>query len=187
MKLDTYLQKHANVKAENRLLKMFILAIGAALVINFYMSMNMAQKERIVILPPGIDGRVEISGKGASDSYVRAYIRYMSGLLLNYHPGIARAQFSEALESFSPDGFTEAKRMLYELADDVEKFKIASTFYPDTITVDRTNGVARVKGYEKKTREGHMLDEGVKTYVFEYTVQGYRFLVKRFYPEGGGK
>jgi conjugal transfer pilus assembly protein TraE len=177
VRLDLFLQKTSNIVAENRLLKFVVVCIGLMQLVNSYMVYETYNSQRVVLVPPDLKSRVEISGREASDEYVKEITRYALGLALSYSPATARAQFDELLALYTPEAFPEAKRAYYDLAETIEMTGVTSVFHIHGISVSRDSSRIEVKGLKRLFAEDKKTEEGFKTYLIDYRILNSRFMI----------
>jgi conjugal transfer pilus assembly protein TraE len=184
MKISSFLNEHAATAAENRLLKFAVIFIGIVTLINSvatYMALN---KQRTIVVPPVIDSRFEISGKTVSEDYLKMMTRYVVNLVLNYTPHTARGQMDEALRLFAPEGYAEAKKMFYQLADTIETAKVTNVFHIQKITVDGSRRTIEIQGDKRQfVNEQKTGEVAVAVYMFDYRLDNGKFMLTRFYPK----
>ncbi len=184
MKVSSFLNQNAATTAENRLLKFAVVGIGIITLINSAVNYMAFKRERTIIVPPVVDSRFEISGRTVSEDYLKMMTRYVAGLVLNYTPHTARGQMDEALRLFAPEGYADAKKMFYQLADTVETAKVTNTFHIQKITIDASHQTIEIQGIktqfvnEQKTKE-----EAVAVYMFDYRLDNGKFMLTKFYPK----
>lgn len=187
MELKIYLQKMANLTAENRLLKLALLVVGGAVVFSTLYTVGAVRNERTILVPAGLDGRVEVSGGGASDRYLDIMARYVVDLALNYTPATARGQFGELLALYTPESFPEARKAFYALAGTVETANVSSAFSVDRVKVDKTKDVIDVSGVLRQLgQDGNPIgDAREATYELTYLISDGRFELTGFSEKGG--
>jgi conjugal transfer pilus assembly protein TraE len=179
MRLDIFLQKTANLTLENRFLKLIVIVIGITVVINTFMTYRALDSQRIILVPPSIDSRIEIAGDKASEEYIKSFTRYLCALAFSYTYTTARGQFDELLNMYAPEKFPEAKRTFYNLSDSIETAKSTSAFYIQGMKVDSERHQIEVIGVKRQFVEDRMIDEGIKTYIIDYRIENGRFMILR--------
>ena len=189
MELKIYMQRLSNVMAENRLLKLVVVVIGLAVIANCFFTFNMAKHERTILVPAGLNSRVEVTDGQASDGYLDLMTRYALGLALDYTPATARQQFGEFLTLYSPGAFPEARKAFYSLADTVETADVSSVFFIGSIKVDRTKSVLEATGVSRQfAQDGSPLGpDRQTTYEMTYRISNGRFQLTGFGEKGGSK
>ena len=187
MKFDIFMQKSSNIEAANRFLKFVVAVIGLAVLANSIFVYTMARHERTILVPAGLNSRVEVTDGQASDDYLKLMTRYAAGLALNYTPATAREQFGELLDLYSPEAFPEARKTLYSLADTVETTNITSSFYIESIKVDRKNGAIEATGLKRQfAQDGNPIGGAQQdTYEMTYRISDGRFMLTAFSEKGG--
>ncbi len=189
MELKIYMQKLSNVMVENRLLKFAVAVIGLAVIANCFFAFNMARHERTILVPAGLNSRVEVTDGQASDGYLNLMARYVLGLALDYTPATSREQFGELLALYSPGAFPEARKTFYSLADTVETAGVSSAFSIGSIKVDRAKGVIDATGVERQfAQDGSPLGpDRQTTYELSYRISDGRFQLTGLGEKGGSK
>jgi conjugal transfer pilus assembly protein TraE len=181
MRLDLFMQRSSNIKGENRLLRFFVAVIGAAVIVNSFFVYTSVKHQRTVLVPAGLNSRVEVSDGNASDDYLKFITRYAAGLALNYTPATARQQFGELLSLYSPDAFPEAKKAFYGLADTVETAGVTNSFFIISIRVDRKKGVIDMTGLKRQSaQDSKVIDDVQTTYELGYGISDGRFMLTYF-------
>lgn len=179
MRLSIFTGKLANVAGENRLLKLAILAIGAAVLVNSMVLVYALNHRTTILVPPVINTKLEIVGNSAPDEYIRVFGRYTMWLAQNYSPATARSQFSELLTLFAPERYAEVRKAFYGLADTIEMGHVSSVFHITRIVVDRTRREMDVYGTRRQYVNDQVIEEKERIYRIEYRIQDGRFMVVR--------
>lgn len=177
MELNKYLEQKNNFIANNRLLKLAVIAIGLGLVVNAFMSYSLSKRARTIIVPPVVNTRFEISGSRLSDDYVKLMTRYIMSLAANYTPTTARSNFDELLSLYDPDSHGEGQKTLYKLADTVETAHVTGSFFIQKITIDENRRQILVEGARRLTANEQKVEEGPETYVIDYGNKNGRFVI----------
>ena len=177
MLLKRFLQPSSNLFAENRILKFVTIVLAIGFIWFAYRVEDVKDRVRTVVVPPVINSKIEISGSWTTDSYAKEFIRYIGSLVWNYSPGIARNQFSEALSSWHPSVFEDAKARLYIIADNIEKTDAASVFYINKIVNNNETHTIEVTGTRRLTQREETMENTVKTYLVAYRVENGRFWI----------
>ena len=189
--MDIFLDKHLNIRAENKLLKFFVVLIGIIQIINMVWNYSITKSARTIIIPAGLNAKMEISGSNMSEEAVKQYVRYIFSLAANYNPATVRSQFDELLIFYHPDSFAEAKFKLYSLAEDIEKAKVSSSFYIQKITLYPSKNTVEVHGIKRQYTNEVKIKDKNESYLLEYTVNNGKFMINKIYlkedknPEGG--
>lgn len=186
MDLKLFMQKSSNVFAENRLLKFFMVVIGCAVVANIYMTSYALQSQRVIVVPPVVNSKLEISGDKVSDDYIKAFMRYTCALAFNYTPATARTQFSELLALLSPEYYPEGKKLLYGLVDSVEAARVSNSFILHKLSIDAKKSEIEVVGRNLRFAEDKKVEDTARAYIFNYKVSDGRFMITGLKEKEGG-
>jgi type IV conjugative transfer system protein TraE len=129
----------------------FVLVIGV-----------MQKRERLVIMPPVSDERMELAYDSANEPYYKAFALYVASFLGNINP--ANATFvKEGLSlSFSPQLYAE---MQAKITEDAEKMRISGRsirFYADRVLFESETGKTFVAGKQEiVSAAGNIHDQDV--------------------------
>ncbi|MBN2251598.1 MAG: type IV conjugative transfer system protein TraE [Candidatus Altiarchaeota archaeon] len=175
MRLNFFIDKFANVKAENRLLKFAVVIVAAASVMSAIVSYSALKYQKVVILPPVVDSRIEISGNNVNDDYVKLFARYAMGLMLNYTPHTFRGQSSELLKLVTPEFYNTFHGTVTAMADDIERLLISSVFYPQKLSIDQEKKEVTVQGLRRQHSHDSPIEDKQKKYMMRYKIINGRF------------
>jgi conjugal transfer pilus assembly protein TraE len=171
-----FLQRSSNIQAENRLLKFVVIAIGTVTVFNSFMIHKALNYQRVVLIPPGLESKVEVTGDEFSEEYMKTMVRYASSLAFTYSPATARKQFDALLSLFSVDAYPQAQQTFYELAGTIETANVSSVFYLDPkLIVDAKDKTIEITGQNRKYKDSTLVSDTVAKYVLEYVVNNGKF------------
>jgi conjugal transfer pilus assembly protein TraE len=174
--IKLFLQKSSNIQAENRLLKFVVMAICAVTVFNSFMINKAMNYQRVVLIPPGLDSKVEVTGGELSEEYIKTMVRYASSLAFTYSPATARKQFDALLSLFSIEAYPQAQQTFYELAGTIETANVSSVFYLDSkFIVDARTRTIEIIGQNRKYKDSTLVSDTVSKYVLEYVVNNGKF------------
>lgn len=185
MRMDIFASRHSNTRAENRILKFFVILIGCIQIVNMVWNYTITGSSRTIIIPAGLDAKMEITDKSISEEAVRQYTRYAFALAFNYNVSTARQQFDELLTWYTPDSFVKAKTNLYSLAEDVENAKVSSSFYIQKMTLDQREGSVEVQGTKRQYTNEVKVEDTTKIYILEYRIVGGRFMIEKLREKAG--
>ncbi len=175
MRVEIFVQKAANVFAENRLLKFAIASLSLAVVFNSFMVYRAVRYQRVVLIPPKMTGTIEFVRGRPTDTYLRDICRRIVNLAGTYSPATARAQFEELLSYYAPESYPVASREWYSLAGRVEESLVSSVFYLENITIGKTG--LEVLGNLRQFAGDTPLENSSKTYRIEYRIRDGRFAI----------
>jgi len=181
MNIKLFLSKYTNIKAENKLLKFFIILIGGLQLINLFWNTTLLKQEKIILIPPGLQEKATISSNTISENALRQYVRYIVSLALNYNASTARKQFEELLLLYPPHLITEKKNEYYNMASNIETAKITSSFFIEKITLEKNT--IEVVGNKIEYLNELKAKEKSEIYIIEYTIENAQFKLQRIYKK----
>jgi conjugal transfer pilus assembly protein TraE len=164
-----------NLKVENKLLKFVVLVIGGVVVFNSFMIQAALERQTTILIPPGLDAKVVVSGGKLNDEYVRTFSRYLADLVLTYAPTDVEGKFDDALLLFDTSVYPEYYKAFYDLAGIVKKKNISAVFYmTQPIHVDNQSKTIKIEGIARRYKDNEKLEDSVKRYEFQYRIDNGR-------------
>ncbi len=170
MRLVKYLSEKANIKAENRLLRLTVVVIGGAVLFNTFMIVKALDYQKIVLVPFGLESRAVISSVSLDEAYVSAFTRNIASLAFSYTPGTARKQFDELLLYYDPEAFPEGKKTFYNLADKITDTRASAAFFITKITIDQERKRIELIGVRRQFVDDRKIEDAQKTYWIDYKI-----------------
>ena len=168
----------SDLAAENRLLKFAVFVTSASTVICMFMAVHAVKTQRTIILPPVVDKRIVISGTQVNDDYIRLYSRYITSLLLCWHPAGISSNFADLLTLATPGHFPELKNRLSENELTMKKIHASSMFYPSQIKINRKDRFFTVTGIRRLFTPAAVLENKIRSYRVDYTILNGRLFVR---------
>ncbi len=178
MKMDMFLQKSSNLFAENRLLKFVIIVLMLGQMYSMWAAKAALNYQRTIVLPISNDFQLEFQGNTANAEYYKVMTRHICGLLLNYQPRTAKAQFQELLAYAHPEFYPELNDQLTKIADNIENLSVSSVFYPQTIEVDPNKKTVELSGLRKQFTHNNPMEDKIKRYIITYEFMNRKFFVR---------
>lgn len=177
-----YEQITSNLFAENRLLKFVVVVIGAVQIYNSHQISVAMNNQRTILVPQGLDRRVQIQGDRASADYIRVFARVISNLAFTYQYTSARAQFGELVTYFTPETMQSARKTFDDMATTVETTRANSSFaITQSIQVDTDKNIISITGVQRQWVDGMgFIDAkgvGAKTYQVSYVFRDGKFAI----------
>jgi type IV conjugative transfer system protein TraE len=170
MELNVAVKEKDNLKAAIRLLKLFVVVIGIAVVYMTYKVSRTIDYQRTILVPSFLDAKLDISGEDVSDETAEIYARRITTFRANYSPGTARKNFNLLLRLYAPAAYPDAFKMYYDLADRVESANVTSVYFMDKMEVDHKNFRIIVEGRNKKFKDNSLLFDTNIQYLISYKV-----------------
>ena len=160
MDAKTYKFGFKGAKETIKLQKYSIVILSFAILI---LAMFVVQKrERLVLIPPVLDERVELAYQAANEGYYKAYALYVASFLGNINPGNANFVKEGLALSFSPRLYAE---MRAQITEDAEKMRISGRtlrFYADRVLYEPETGKTFVAGKQEiVSAAGNVHDQDV--------------------------
>lgn len=190
MRLKVFENSVSNLWAENRLVKFVVVVIACVQIYNAVVLKSVMNNRLTVLVPAGLDKRVQIQGDRASADYIRMFARVTSNLAFNYQYNTAKGQFTELLSFFSPESYPIAEKAFRDLASSIETNKVNSSFtITKSIVVDPDKGTISVGGVQRQWVDGlGYIDPknstGLKSYIIAYKFIDGRFNITNIMETG---
>jgi len=177
MRLNFFVDKFANMKAENRLLKFAVVVVAVSSVMSAIVSYSALKYQKVVILPPVVDRRIEISGNNVNDDYVKLFTRYTMGLMFNYTPHTFRGQSNELLKLVTPEFYNIFHGKVTVMAGNIERLLISSVFYPQKLSINQGKKEVTVQGLRQQRAHDSPIEDKQKKYIMRYKIINGRFYI----------
>ncbi len=181
MKIDMYMEEKANMGMANTIMKTAVIALSIAVCISSFCAYKATTSQRVVILPPVVDERIEITNNDANDGYLKLFTRYACSLFTTYTPGTVNGQFEAIKELAAPEYYAELSSDLEKIKAEIIRLEMTSVFYPREFEVRRDKKEILVRGIGKKTASNTTVEDGAMSYVI-----GYRIINGKFFVTGVG-
>lgn len=187
MEIKKYFEEKANYLYGARLLKFTVVILVVLLIVNSFVTYTMIKNQKTILVPPSISTQAYVGGSDASEEYLKAMARYISALVLNYNPTVARAQFNDFLKLVSPSTFPAYKDAFYSLAEKIETSQVSSVYYVSQIKVNKKEGSMIILGLLNQwTQDKQFITNESKQYILKYKINDGMFSVVEFkeYKQG---
>jgi conjugal transfer pilus assembly protein TraE len=175
MKLSTYLKSWDGALKENRFHR---IAFMVAIVVILVQSLALWRKDStIILIPPQMEERGQVSGSAASQEMQVSWGRYIATLLGNVTPQSVEVLAANVGQHLSPRMYQAVLTQLQEQAKTIQEEQITVSFVP---TLARWE--ASLPGV---VVSGEMITRGIRggekrmqrTYELKFIVQNYRVLL----------
>jgi conjugal transfer pilus assembly protein TraE len=177
MKLKIYADKLANLMAENRLLKFCFLITLAITIFNSLVAYHAMNNQKVVILPPLVDHKIEIRGNAADEEYLKMMSRYSINLLLDYTPSNAEQNFSDFLKLASANVFSSMRSDLDKIIEEVIRLRVSSSFHIHKISKLGSKNRIEIIGLRLKHADDVCIQSGIEHHIIEYNIDDGTFRV----------
>jgi conjugal transfer pilus assembly protein TraE len=156
-----------------------VVILAVSTIICMVLAVYAAKIQKIIILPPVVDKRIVISGTNVNDDYVKLYGRYITSLLLCWHPGSISSGFSDLLSLATPEHFPELKAELFRNEQAMKKIQASSMFYPSEIITDQKNRYMIITGTRRLFTPAAVLEKEIRSYRVDYKILNGRLFINR--------
>jgi len=129
MHIARHMERWKNLTEENKLLKFIFLILLAAIITEGMYINGLIERQKIIIVPPYIDRKIEISGKKANIAYIRMMCEYALNLLLDWTHFTVENRFKEFMAFVDPAVAAKISKKLYETAEEARKHNITQSFH----------------------------------------------------------
>ena len=147
MKGNTYTKGYQEALDSAKTQRRINVGLGFAVIILALMAFN--QRERVVVVPPAVNAKLEIGWNSADQDYYKKWGLYVATFMGNLNPGNA-AFIEEGLQmQFSPALYTELKKDIMDQAENLRATGRSLHFYPDKVIYERTSGKTFVTGKQE--------------------------------------
>jgi len=179
MTFKLFQSKVDNLISENRLLKFVVLVLAGSTIVCMILSLYAMKTQKTIILPPVVDKRIVISGTTVNDDYLKLYGRYITSLLLCWHPSSISSGFSDLLTLATPEHFGELKTELSRNEKAMKKIQASSMFYPSKMIIDRKKKSMVITGTRRLFTPAAVLEKELRSYRVDYTILNGRLFIRR--------
>lgn len=175
MKLSTYLETWDGALKENRFSR---LILSAAVVVILIQAVALANKDTtVVLIPPQLEEKGQVSGSQASTSVQVSWGMYLATLLGNVTPTTVEAMAGNVGQHLSPKMYRPVLTQLNDQAKTIQQEQITVSFVPTIARWEPQIGAVVVTGdmYTRGIRGGEQ--KVTRTYEMRFIVQNYRVLL----------
>lgn len=177
MNLNLFEKFTSNLFAENRLLKMGMIAMVIFSLVNHLTLRKAMNTSRTILVPANMNKQVELYGNAASDEYVRMFVELACSRAFSYTPGNVTTQFALLLTMFSPEVYPQTKQLLSDLATTVFNTRLSTAFYIQKMEINSSKGTVEVLGQQLRWMENSSIENESKRYVFNYRISDGHFWI----------
>ncbi len=175
MKITGYLQKSSALFDENKLLKFCFVCLTIAFCYNSLQVYRAVNYQRIILIPPQMNGPIEFIKGKPTDNYIRNMSRTIASLAGTWSPATVRENFEELLYYFAPNSFPQASERWYRLASRAEEGLVSSSFYLEKISFNEEE--IELFGQLVQYTGNTPLENTSRTYLVQYRIDQGRFYV----------
>lgn len=176
MRSKLFLSRLSNIVADNRILRFAVICILVVTVYNSYLLQKSLDSRHTVIIPRGLNEKIEVKNDYIDDKCVKQFARDVVESTFTYHPMNVRTQFEDVLTLYAPEVYQDAFDNFYQLANEIVKANISSVAYiQGDITVDPLKKLIEVKVLLRRYKGDQKLEDKQKRVVITYKVENSKF------------
>jgi conjugal transfer pilus assembly protein TraE len=184
MEHKKWLSTASNVFAQNRLYRFSLVVLCCGLVFNSFMTYRAVQYQRVILVPPHMNEKVEFIDGQPTDRYVEDMARRISALALTYSPATVRINFDRLLALYEPEAYPVASQNWYNLASRVEEVKVTNVFHLRRVLVDPEKHRIELVGERTQWADDKVMEKGERKYVVDYVIKAGTFAITSILEKG---
>ncbi|NTW87727.1 MAG: hypothetical protein HGB26_01065 [Desulfobulbaceae bacterium] len=170
MKIGKYLDVKSGLLRENALLKLGIVLFGIAALLSSITAFRAMQYSRTIVVPSRLSSQYSVSENWMSEEGVKAHIREILDLFLNYTPESAKSRYSDLMKMVLLENYPAVHEQLEEELRSIERLNIVSTFLIQNHIIDNTKKEVRVEGLRKKVSHGRSIIDEKEIWIVSYEI-----------------
>ena len=143
------------------------------------------QDKTVVLVPPNLDERTEVSLRHASMGYKKAWALTVAQLTGNITPGNADLVLDSLGELFSPDAYRSMSLSLATQVNEIKRDSLTVSFEPRQILYEPATDKVFVTGSFKSQGASGQPIQAIRTYEFIVDIHLGRPWISRFAPYEG--
>lgn len=184
MRHDKWLSTTSRVFAQNNLFRFALVVVCCGLVFNSWMTYKAVKFQRVILVPPQMNSRIELINGQPTDQYIEDMARRISTLALTYSPATARINFDRLLALYDTEAYPVASQSWYNLASRVEEVKVTNVFHLRKVIVDSEKQRIELIGERTQWADDKMTEKGPRAYVVDYLIKDGTFSVTSILEKG---
>jgi len=181
VKKEFFINKYEAYRETSKILSFCLIIISICFLVSVYFIYSLNKNQKIVIIPPGADSRIEVSHNSIDINTLKLWSKYITGLFLTYTPSTYVDQANDLLKMAAPHFYKNLESLLLENRKDIETLKVSSTFFPDEFEVDRNKNELIIKGDRFLVVGSEILTKKREIYIISYEVINGRFNLTGIY------
>ena len=176
-----HVERWKNLAEENKTIKFVMLVLLLGMILEGIYINGILEKQKVIIVPPYISEKIEISGKKANIAYIRMMCEYALNLLLDWTHFTVNSRFKEFMAFVDPSVAAKISRKLEETAEEARKRNVTQAFYLTKLEVGSTPGSGKGEVTADGMLQRFVFDQLVKTekcrYVVRYKIKNGKFMI----------
>ena len=183
MKLSLFMDTWRGTRAMNRFLMIGAIALSLSNLI--FGVAAMSRKTTVVLVPPEVPERFEVSVNAANSAYYQSWALYLASILGNVTPA-NMGMIEEAIGPFlSSDLYPRLIGSVHEEIDGIRRSRVTTVFRPARIESKAGSSIFEVTGQHTIVSPGGAETTTMRTYVFHLKIVQGRPTVTEFEVRNG--
>lgn len=183
MKKDYFINKYEAYRETAKILSFCLVFVSICFLISMYFNYQLSKNQRIIVIPPGADKRIEISYDYIDTDTLKLWSKYITSLFLNYTPASYTDQVNDLLKLTTPEFYKKLESVLLDNQKDIETLKVSSTFFPTEFKVNRAKKELIINGDRFLIVGSEPITKKEEVYVFNYEIINGKFCIDGIYKE----
>lgn len=178
MKLSRFLSDWDNLERNNVQLKMVVVLLALALVVESWFLLRTVMDERIVLVPAQLDKRAWVTTNEVSLEYLEAMALNALPYYTNFTPQTVTNSHYVFLRFVTSEAYGQTQTALNAEADQVRRDNVSQVFWPKHTEIDTKHLTVIVHGILKRSIGNVVAYEGAQTYRIAFVQNGTRLEIK---------
>jgi len=162
---------------------LLLAGLGLSLSVNVLLGLAVLAKRETVVMVPSPAGRVYTTGERVNTAYLEDMARDVALTFLNVHPGTTDYVQDAILKIAHPAFYGQFKRAFDTWLSDIKARKLATAFYPTTVTADTRALTVRITGVLKSFIGESQVDSELVAYRIGFVNAAGRLTLTQFEEE----
>lgn len=178
MKFSRFLSDWDNLERNNLSLKVVVVILALALVVESGYVLRMVMDERIVLVPAKMEKRAWIAANDVSSEYLETMALDALPYYTNFTPQTISNSHYVFLRYVTSEAYGATQTALNAEADQVRRDNVSQVYWPKNTEVNVKNLVVIVHGIMKRTIGNVTAYEGSYVYRISFVQSGSRLEIK---------
>jgi conjugal transfer pilus assembly protein TraE len=180
MFIKKYINSVRNIKSENNVLKITLLALIVIIVIEGVFILRAFNMQKVIIVPT-VNSKYVISTNAANKPYLRAMASYLTGLTMNFTPLTIKKNYDDFLDYTAPQAFFPIQSGLYADIKPYQASDASSWFIVKSI--ETYPGSIVVKGIQRLLMSNKVVSDKDLSITIDYVIIHGQFQVTGYFQK----
>lgn len=178
MLTKTHLAIVSNAFRENALLKILLVLVLLSNVHTGYKATKAVEFQKTVLIPVGLNEKIEIEGDTISETYLLTVSRFIFDLALDYTKYTVKSQYHLIMAWMSPRSYKKYQPVFNAFIDDAQIGDVVSCFFIDKIEHNPGRKIVKVSGKKTMIYDGTEVETKNETYAIKYSTKAGRLMIE---------